>query len=226
MSPSKKLSSVSTELNQMKKSSNGTSKIKPDNHSSNENTELNQTKKSSNGTSKIKPDNHSSNENTELNQTKKSSNGTNKIKPDNHSSNENTELNQTKKSSNGTSKIKPDNHSSNVSHQMIPPTVVRLKRSKGEIVQGCDVYIGRAMCMGGWQLSTSPWHNPFKIDNANPDSRNQVITQYEEYLRNNQELQAKLVDLSGKVLGCWCKPDACHGDIIVKHFCEKFVLRG
>jgi hypothetical protein len=23
-------------------------------------------------------------------------------------------------------------------------------------------------------------------------------------------------ELKGKVLGCWCKPDACHGDVLAE----------
>ena len=29
-------------------------------------------------------------------------------------------------------------------------------------------------------------------------------------------------ELNGKVLGCWCKPSACHGDILIKLFKEHF----
>ncbi len=36
-------------------------------------------------------------------------------------------------------------------------SVVRIRRYKGEIVQDCDVYIGRNMFMGGWQLRQSIW---------------------------------------------------------------------
>lgn len=25
-----------------------------------------------------------------------------------------------------------------------------------------------------------------------------------------------LLKLNGKTLGCWCKPDACHGDILIE----------
>lgn len=38
-----------------------------------------------------------------------------------------------------------------------------MKRKGGEVVQGCDVYIGRRMTMGGWSLPASPWANPFSV---------------------------------------------------------------
>jgi hypothetical protein len=30
------------------------------------------------------------------------------------------------------------------------------------------------------------------------------------------ELILALPELSGKVLGCWCKPERCHGDVLSK----------
>ena len=30
-----------------------------------------------------------------------------------------------------------------------------------------------------------------------------------------------LIELEGKVLGCWCHPEPCHGDILVKLLREK-----
>ena len=67
-----------------------------------------------------------------------------------------------------------------------------------------DVYIGRP----------SRWGNPFSI--GKDGTRSQVIEKYEEWVRDQPELLARLPELKGKRLGCWCKPDACHGDILVK----------
>ena len=66
-----------------------------------------------------------------------------------------------------------------------------------------DVYIGRP----------SKWGNPFRegIDGT----RSEVIAKYDSWLRNNPELLAQLPELKGKVLGCWCHPKPCHGDVIV-----------
>jgi hypothetical protein len=77
-----------------------------------------------------------------------------------------------------------------------------------------DVYIGRG----------SKWGNPFVIG---PDgNREQVIEKYRQYLLynekfgkdipDNKELLAALPELRGKVLGCWCRPKACHGDVLIE----------
>ena len=66
------------------------------------------------------------------------------------------------------------------------------------------VYIGRG----------SKWGNPFVIG---PDgTREDVIHKYEDYIRNRPELLAQLSELEGQTLGCFCKPQACHGDVLVK----------
>jgi hypothetical protein len=74
--------------------------------------------------------------------------------------------------------------------------VVHCKRSP------YDVYIGRP----------SKWGNPFRIG---PDGdRETVIARYRAYLLTNEVLLAALPELVGKTLGCWCRPAACHGDIL------------
>ena len=44
-----------------------------------------------------------------------------------------------------------------------------------------------------------------------------AIKKYEEYLLNSPELLKDLHELQGKVLGCWCHPKKCHGDILAKY---------
>lgn len=68
-----------------------------------------------------------------------------------------------------------------------------------------DVYLGRP----------SKWGNPFVI--GKDGTREEVIEKYENYLLSNQELLDSLPELEGKTLGCWCKPAACHGDVLIKH---------
>lgn len=59
----------------------------------------------------------------------------------------------------------------------------------------------------------SEWGNPFEMP-ADGD-RDTVITNYaEHYLPYKPSLLAKLPDLRGKALGCWCAPEPCHGDIL------------
>jgi len=68
-----------------------------------------------------------------------------------------------------------------------------------------DIYIGRG----------SIWGNPFLI--GKDGTREDVIEKYEKYLLGNLSLMRKLPLLENKILGCWCKPKACHGDILVKY---------
>jgi hypothetical protein len=68
-----------------------------------------------------------------------------------------------------------------------------------------DVYIGRP----------GPWGNPYVIG---PDGdRAQVIAAFERYLLGSPELLARLPELRGKILGCWCAPDSCHGDVLARY---------
>lgn len=79
--------------------------------------------------------------------------------------------------------------------------VVHLKRQGGVKVVGCDIYIGRAMNMGGWKLPKSKWANPFKLSEYDND-RYKVIDAYERYIRTKPELMTSLGELEGKTLGC------------------------
>lgn len=107
------------------------------------------------------------------------------------------------------------------------PTVVKLKRKEGEIVQGCDVHITRRVTMGGWNLSESIWHNP---DHVHDDSdRLTVISRYESYIRSRilkeyhvfQPLMHSMITQGRSIqLGCFCKPEPCHGDVILKILSE------
>ena len=99
----------------------------------------------------------------------------------------------------------------------VPPTgttVVRLKRSGGQMIQDCDIYIGRQQLRGGWRLSASDWANPFTVSVCG--SNEEACRRYEAYVRKCPELMQRLPELQGKRLGCWCKPAPCHGDVLVK----------
>ena len=43
-----------------------------------------------------------------------------------------------------------------------------------------------------------------------------AIRKYREWIKTQPHLLAQLKDLKGKVLGCWCKPRACHGDVLAE----------
>ena len=91
--------------------------------------------------------------------------------------------------------------------------VVRIRRCKGEIVQDCDVYIGRACCRGGWHLRRSKWANPFCLRKVN-NNRQLLCKLYRRYILKQEHLMQEIHTLKGKTLGCWCKPKPCHGDVL------------
>ena len=68
----------------------------------------------------------------------------------------------------------------------------------------CDIFIGRP----------SVWGNPFVI--GVDGSRSAVIDKYKHYLQKRKDLLSLLPALKGKTLGCFCKPQLCHGDVLVK----------
>jgi hypothetical protein len=75
--------------------------------------------------------------------------------------------------------------------------VVHCKRDK------YDVYIGRP----------GPWGNPFEI--GKDGDREEVVEKYAEWFLAQPELVEKAKEeLKGKVLGCWCAPKLCHGNIL------------
>lgn len=67
-----------------------------------------------------------------------------------------------------------------------------------------DVYIGRP----------SKWGNPFII--GVHGDRSQVINKYKAYIHSRPTLLEAIPELCGKCLGCYCKPLACHGDVLAE----------
>jgi hypothetical protein len=68
---------------------------------------------------------------------------------------------------------------------------------------------------------SSKWGNPFTHKDGTMAkfkvaTREEAIEKYREYILNNEELMNSLDELKGKVLGCWCKPKACHGDVLIE----------
>ncbi len=76
-----------------------------------------------------------------------------------------------------------------------------------------DVYIGRP----------SKWGNPFSHKEGTTakfktGSRNEAIQQYRSWILNGdgKHLLNDLHELKNKVLGCWCSPLPCHGQILIE----------
>lgn len=74
--------------------------------------------------------------------------------------------------------------------------------------RGPGVYIGRP----------GPWGNPYTM--GLDGNREQVIEKYRlwlwEQLKAGVVKKEELAALDGQVLLCWCKPKACHGDVLVR----------
>jgi len=69
---------------------------------------------------------------------------------------------------------------------------------------GDIVYIGRP----------SKWGNPFIL--GIHGDRQTVIRKYRQWLMGQPTLLSQLHELRGKTLVCFCKPFACHGDILAE----------
>ena len=84
-----------------------------------------------------------------------------------------------------------------------------------------DVYIGRP----------SKWGNPFTHIRSRPtgakhivNTREEAINAYRKWITKGEgkHLLNDLHELKGKKLGCWCKPKACHGDVLAELVDKKF----
>jgi hypothetical protein len=66
-------------------------------------------------------------------------------------------------------------------------------------------YIGRPGLLG----------NPFAM--VTEKDRGKVIEDFEGYARRTGKVLGIIHDLpEDAILGCWCAPRACHGDVIIK----------
>lgn len=107
----------------------------------------------------------------------------------------------------------------NVSVKNIRPRYENLQKW---IEDDNNVYIGRKGVVFIDKIRYPPkdsiWANPYKISENMP--REKVLVMYklyiEEKLQKNPNLITELLKLKGKKLGCWCKPECCHGDILVE----------
>ncbi len=101
----------------------------------------------------------------------------------------------------------------------IRPTYDNLKEW---VADSNNVYIGRAGVVfvdgARFPQRASPFCNPYKI--GVDGTRDEVIKKYRDYI--NERLKAEpafkkqLAALKGKTLGCWCKPEPCHGEVLIE----------
>ncbi len=60
-----------------------------------------------------------------------------------------------------------------------------------------------------------PWGNPFPM--YGKGGRALAIKLFEQEIRSKPEYIARVkAELKGKILGCWCKPKPCHGDVLAR----------
>jgi len=79
-----------------------------------------------------------------------------------------------------------------------------------------DVYIGRGN-------HGANWGNQFTVKDGDKSlqSRIESIQKYREWLyqmieKHPDKMVPRVADLHGKVLGCWCAPLPCHGDVLAE----------
>jgi hypothetical protein len=107
-------------------------------------------------------------------------------------------------------------------------TVINLKKiGQKKTGSSCEkdtdiVYCGRANSMGGWKLAKSIWANPFKIQDYGTNEA--ACEKYEEYIRKDKGLMARLPELVGKKLACWCNPDPCHCHVLMNLMKEQGLI--
>jgi|GEM_PF-1080565 len=83
-----------------------------------------------------------------------------------------------------------------------------------------DVYIGRTMA--GTKYVNQGWGNRYRV--LRGESPAAAISNYREWILTQPEILARLPELRGKTLGCWCAPKGgiggdihgvtCHGEIL------------
>jgi Domain of unknown function (DUF4326) len=91
---------------------------------------------------------------------------------------------------------------------------------------GTYVYIGRGTRRGR-PFAPSPWGNPFV--EGKDGKRADVVAKFSRWLATGDDsgcpkatpearawVLAHLPELRGQVLGCHCKPKACHGDVLAE----------
>ena len=75
-----------------------------------------------------------------------------------------------------------------------------------------DVYIGRSSPFGNKFSHRSGTLAQYRVK-----TREEAIAKYEEWIYTQPELIEKVKkELKNRILGCFCSPLKCHGDILAK----------
>lgn len=75
-----------------------------------------------------------------------------------------------------------------------------------------QVYVGRKC----GEFPQSMWGNPFKLYNRTPETERECLALYEKYFWETPHLYKNIGHLRGKILACWCKPQACHANFLAE----------
>ena len=93
--------------------------------------------------------------------------------------------------------------------KLIPLSVTKVVNKR--TTDDYDVYIGRG----------SLWGNPFAIGHGEGPDRAEVIELYRahfhERIATDDSFKRGVLALRGLRLACFCKPQACHGDVIAEY---------
>ena len=81
------------------------------------------------------------------------------------------------------------------------------------------LYIARDMSFYVRGATGSKWRNPYSLKKY---GLQESLKLYEEHIRGDPTLWDALDELANLTeLGCWCKPNMCHGDVLLRLMTEK-----
>lgn len=87
-----------------------------------------------------------------------------------------------------------------------------------------DVYIGRGV---GGIIPEPPEYgflgNPFSVKKyGRQGSIERFVIYFYDRMETDRKFRAEVLKIEGLILGCYCKPKECHGDVIKQWF-EEYV---
>ena len=91
-----------------------------------------------------------------------------------------------------------------------PARTPRLLNIKRDQIPPDAVYIGRNRFRG----QTSVLGNPYEI--GRDGDRNEVVEKFERWAPTKPHIMAAIAALRGRDLACYCVPDRCHGEFILR----------
>ena len=85
--------------------------------------------------------------------------------------------------------------------------------------QGSDyVLIDRRTIFGNHQFKIGVYNFYLKRKLTREDCVDLFRVQFNRRIKNDSKFRAKVKELDGQKLACWCTPLSCHGDVYVEYF--------